>query len=80
MQRSEVFKLITKERKRQDAMGRSIEAKPHEPATWLFIAQAEMDEAKHACLKLRRSELVTEVVQTAAVLVAMLEQLADGEA
>lgn len=73
--KEDVFKAILEERTHQDRKWGSIEQRPHTIAEWILIAEAELQEAKHAwtkeCSDIRALE---ELLQTAAVIFAALEQ------
>jgi hypothetical protein len=76
-QHADVFSAILGERAFQDAKhGPLTGAGGHTLGEWLLIAEAELAEAKVALIKggAGRDSLRSEIIQTAAVLVACLEQ------
>ncbi|RJR12830.1 hypothetical protein C4588_01640 [Candidatus Parcubacteria bacterium] len=73
--REAVFNAITEERNYQDRKWGTVKDRPHSIAEWILIAEAELEEAKHAWTK-DCSDLnaLKELLQVAAVVVAALEQ------
>lgn len=70
MEQQKVLELIKAERSRQDAKwGKNS----HHPVDWYLIASEEMGEVAKALLSNDPISLRKEVVQTAAVLIAWLE-------
>lgn len=69
------FNAISEERIYQNRKWGTIKDRPHTIAEWILIAEAELEEAKRAwtkeCSDLRA---LSELLQTAAVIVAALEQ------
>lgn len=73
--RTNVFNAINDERKHQDNKWGTITQRPHTLGEWILIAEAELQEAKHAWAKeCSDTRALEELLQTAAVLVAALEQ------
>jgi hypothetical protein len=72
----EVMAAIARERLFQDKKHGSPELHPHPISTWLFIMEAELNEAKLACIKggMGRDSIINEIIQIAATAVACLEQ------
>lgn len=86
MTREEIFGKINQERERQKAKWGDDQSEswgvpvPERNATWYVIAAEELGEVAEEVLNVRfgddsNSNLITELVQTAAVLVAWLEKL-----
>ena len=73
---SQVMRELLRERKFQDSKWGPIETSPHQLAEWIIIAEFELAEAKLALIKggMGRDSIRAELIQTAAVLVAALEQ------
>ena len=73
---SQVMWELLRERKFQDSKWGPIEAAPHTLGEWIIIAEFELAEAKLALIKggAGRDSIRAELIQTAAVLVAALEQ------
>jgi hypothetical protein len=73
---SEAFLAIIHERRFQDQKHGHPEDCPHSIGTWLFIMEAELAEAKLACIKggQGRDNVISEIIQIAATAVACLEQ------
>ena len=73
--RQSVFCAISDERAYQDVKWGTIKDRPHNIAEWILIAEAELNEAKKAWTKeCSDQRALEELLQTAAVLVAALEQ------
>lgn len=73
--RESVFRAISDERSYQDKKWGTIQDRPHSIAEWILIAEAELQEAKKAWTKeCSDHRALEELLQTAAVLVAALEQ------
>lgn len=72
----EVMAAISREREFQDRKHGHPSENPHSVGAWLLIAEAELNEAKAACIKGAegRDNVINEIIQTAATLVACLEQ------
>lgn len=64
------------ERKFQDAKWGTVDEHGHTLGEWILIAEAELAEAKEALIKggTGRNSVRAELIQTAAVLLAALEQ------
>lgn len=71
-----VIGAVHKERQFQDAKWGTVDERPHSLAEWVLIAEAELEEAKHAVIKggSGRNSVRSEMVQVMAVLQAALEQ------
>lgn len=73
--RENVFNAICEERSYQDRKWGTTKDRPHTVAEWILIAEAELEEAKKAWTKeCSDQRTLEELLQTAAVLVAALEQ------
>ena len=68
-----VFQEIVKEREFQDS---KHGADGHSLGAWLLIVESELEEAKHAAVKpgAGRYNIISEIIQVAAVCFAALEQ------
>lgn len=71
-----VFAAIREERGFQDLKYGSPETNPHSIGSWLLTIESELAEAKLACIKggEGRDNVISEIVQIAALCVAALEQ------
>lgn len=72
----EIMAAIARERKFQDQKHGHPRDNPHSIGAWLLTIEQELDEAKRACTKggEGRDNVVSEIVQIAALCVACLEQ------
>ena len=71
-----VFEAIQVERKFQDEKHGHPDANPHSIGSWLLTIEAELIEAKAACIKggEGRDNVISEIIQIGALCVACLEQ------
>lgn len=71
-----VMAAIAREREFQDKKHGHPETNPHSIGAWLLVIEAELAEAKRACIKggEGRDNAISEIVQIAATCVACLEQ------
>lgn len=71
-----VFDAIEAERKFQDEKHGHPSKNPHSIGAWILIAEKELEEAKTACIKGApgRDNVINELVQVAATIVACLQQ------
>lgn len=67
---------ILKERQFQDQKHGHPDENPHTIGAWILVLEAELAEAKAACIKggVDRNNVISEIVQVAATAVACLEQ------
>lgn len=72
----EVMTAIGQERQFQDQKHGHPDDNPHSIGAWLLILEAELAEAKLACIKGQegRNNVISEIIQIAATAVACLEQ------
>ena len=80
--RADVYAAVDAERQFQDDKWGSVTAAGrHSIAEWLLIAEAELQEAREACIKggVGRNSMRSELIQVAAVIVAALEQHGENE-
>lgn len=73
---SQAYNAVKAERKFQDDKWGTVYDHPHTLGEWILIAEAELAEAKLAIIKggTGRNSVRSELIQTAAVLLAALEQ------
>lgn len=72
--REDIFKLVNEERNRQDSLFGNQPRNLSIPF-WMIIASEEFGEISKAYIDYNYENLVTETIQTIAVLVAMLEDI-----
>ena len=70
------LRAIAREREFQDRKHGHPNDNPHSVGAWLLCIEAELQEAKAACIKggKGRDNVINEIVQVAALCVACLEQ------
>lgn len=73
---AEVFTAVAEERVFQDAKHGHPDDNPHTIGAWILVLEAELAEAKLACIKggEGRNNVISEIIQIAATAVACLEQ------
>lgn len=69
-------RAVLAERRFQDAKHGHPANNPHTVGAWLLVLEAELNEAKLACIKggVGRDNVIAEIVQVAATAIACLEQ------
>lgn len=81
MNSREAVQSILDERYFQDKKHGTIEVCPHTIGEWILLIEAELQEAKEACIKggKGRDSVLSEIVQVGALALACIEQHGTGE-